>query len=407
MRTDVDDLRLAATRMQHALDVSLSYPPHSLAPLAIPSQYLAVAGPSESSSVHTSSDLSPGLPLSNFAPPTVPWQQPQAELEPHVVGRRNQNQARFVHKLYACVPALRLAAYELTAHSMLEDVSIAHLIAWAPRGEVFSVTKPTEFSRVALPRYFLHSNWQSWIRQLNMYGFTKARDFGSSYERVLSSGAQAPEGSFTPSPGHDGQAAWDFMHENFRRGRSDLLQQIKRRSAKASTKREETPAVAPSQSSNATLSSNGSVSPSLSGAFLETMEGPSTAVNGYSRPRSRTTSGYTPTSVQPIAPTKPITSWTAYRSDVPSPQPQPQQPPAMVNEDRVASLEQSVRVLTAALVDATAETERLREQSFALFRMVADVLPMLIEPAAQAHPHVNIALQKRYSGASVTLTWKA
>lgn len=50
---------------------------------------------------------------------------------------------------------------------MVEDPSIQHLISWAPSGDVFSVSNPTEFSKSVLPQYFKHNNWQSFVRQLN------------------------------------------------------------------------------------------------------------------------------------------------------------------------------------------------------------------------------------------------
>lgn len=50
---------------------------------------------------------------------------------------------------------------------MVEDQAIQHLISWAPSGDVFSVSNPTEFSKTVLPQYFKHNNWQSFVRQLN------------------------------------------------------------------------------------------------------------------------------------------------------------------------------------------------------------------------------------------------
>lgn len=80
--------------------------------------------------------------------------------------------------------ALRVELIELTLsllfHSnrhpsfrMLEDNSIQDMIKWGGNGQLFSVASPSEFSKHVLPNYFKHSNWQSFVRQLNMYGFHK------------------------------------------------------------------------------------------------------------------------------------------------------------------------------------------------------------------------------------------
>ncbi|RYY69067.1 hypothetical protein EON63_24105, partial [archaeon] len=55
---------------------------------------------------------------------------------------------------------------------ILDDNSpYSHLIAWQPDGASFIIKKVHEFSETVLPKYFKHSNIQSYIRQLNMYGF--------------------------------------------------------------------------------------------------------------------------------------------------------------------------------------------------------------------------------------------
>ncbi|CAG8744387.1 1243_t:CDS:2 [Dentiscutata erythropus] len=96
---------------------------------------------------------------------------------------------------------------------MVEDQSIQHLISWAISGDVFSVSNPTEFSKTVLPQYFKHNNWQSFVRQLNMYGFHKVNDM------------------FHANPTSESQA-WEFKHPEFRRGQLAALQNIKRKSAK-------------------------------------------------------------------------------------------------------------------------------------------------------------------------------
>jgi hypothetical protein len=49
------------------------------------------------------------------------------------------------------------------------------LISWSKAGDVFCIFDPIKFSQVILPLHFKHNNWQSFVRQLNMYGFHKVR----------------------------------------------------------------------------------------------------------------------------------------------------------------------------------------------------------------------------------------
>ncbi|KAL1914828.1 uncharacterized protein VTP21DRAFT_7920 [Calcarisporiella thermophila] len=105
--------------------------------------------------------------------------------------------AAFVHKLY----------------SMLEEDN--ELIKWAPSGDVFYVSNPNEFSHTILPQYFKHNNWQSFVRQLNMYGFHKVNDVFHTTT-------------------NDFQSSCEFKHPDFQRGRHDLLGSIKRKCPKSS-----------------------------------------------------------------------------------------------------------------------------------------------------------------------------
>ncbi|KAI8371388.1 HSF-type DNA-binding-domain-containing protein [Radiomyces spectabilis] len=105
---------------------------------------------------------------------------------------------------------------EGSSRRMLEDPDMRHFITWSGMGDLFSVSNPTAFSKKVLPRYFKHNNWQSFVRQLNMYGFHKVNDMIHSN---LTNENQT----------------WEFRHPNFRRGRVDDLQKIKRKSPKAPT----------------------------------------------------------------------------------------------------------------------------------------------------------------------------
>lgn len=73
---------------------------------------------------------------------------------------------------------------------------------WGKDGNSIVVTKIEDFSKQVLPKYFKHSNFQSFVRQLNMYDFHKL--------------VQDPNNG-------------EFTHENFLRDHPDRLCLIKRK----------------------------------------------------------------------------------------------------------------------------------------------------------------------------------
>ncbi|KAI9496298.1 HSF-type DNA-binding-domain-containing protein [Zychaea mexicana] len=97
---------------------------------------------------------------------------------------------------------------------MVEDSEIQDLITWSENGDVFRVFNPTAFSKNVLPRYFKHSNWQSFVRQLNMYGFNKVNDMIHSNLR-------------------NENQIWEFRHPHFQRGAVEDLRNIKRKSVRS------------------------------------------------------------------------------------------------------------------------------------------------------------------------------
>jgi hypothetical protein len=96
-------------------------------------------------------------------------------------------------------PAFLEKLYEILS----EEAGNQEYIAWQPNGTAFLIKQPLEsFCNVVLPKYFKHNNLQSFIRQLNMYDFTKTS--------------------------HDSNHR-EFTHALFRKGRRDLLCRIKRK----------------------------------------------------------------------------------------------------------------------------------------------------------------------------------
>ncbi|CAO3613702.1 unnamed protein product [Cunninghamella blakesleeana] len=108
---------------------------------------------------------------------------------------KSSNSNTFVHKLY----------------NMVLDDQYQHLIAWSYTGSSFIVCNIMEFSRDVLPKHFKHNNFSSFVRQLNMYGFHKVN--------------KSPRGHRTLAENQ----IWEFSHPKFLRGRSELLDEIKRK----------------------------------------------------------------------------------------------------------------------------------------------------------------------------------
>jgi hypothetical protein len=84
-------------------------------------------------------------------------------------------------------------------YAIVDDPANSNLIHWDADNS-FCVENPQAFSTTVLPKYFKHSNFCSFVRQLSTYGFRKVDD-----------------------------KALRFAHEKFRRGEMDLLREIPRR----------------------------------------------------------------------------------------------------------------------------------------------------------------------------------
>ncbi|KAJ3559806.1 hypothetical protein NM688_g111 [Phlebia brevispora] len=93
-------------------------------------------------------------------------------------------------------------------YRLLEDQSLSHILCWGPEGDFFIIKDVNTFTTNILPRTFKHSNFASFVRQLNKYDFHKIK---SSDDNPF------------------GENSWLFRHRDFRAGGLDALENIKRK----------------------------------------------------------------------------------------------------------------------------------------------------------------------------------
>lgn len=106
------------------------------------------------------------------------------------------NSSDFVRKLY----------------KMLEDPTYENIVRWGEGGDSFVVLENEKFTKAILPKHFKHSNFASFVRQLNKYDFHKVRHNNEDS---------------APSP--YGTNAWEFKHPEFQANKKDSLDNIRRK----------------------------------------------------------------------------------------------------------------------------------------------------------------------------------
>ncbi|KAI8377904.1 uncharacterized protein BYT42DRAFT_546523 [Radiomyces spectabilis] len=105
--------------------------------------------------------------------------------------------------------------------NMVNDPSTDDLIRWSPDGTSFIVTRHEDFAKQVLPRFFKHSNFSSFVRQLNMYGFHKVPHL---QQGVLQS--------------QNNSERWEFSNPHFQRHQPDLLLLVTRKKGREAEEKE-------------------------------------------------------------------------------------------------------------------------------------------------------------------------
>jgi osomolarity two-component system response regulator SKN7 len=95
---------------------------------------------------------------------------------------------------------------------MLEDPSYSDIVRWGDENDSFVVLECEKFTKTILPKHFKHSNFASFVRQLNKYDFHKVRQNNEET-------GQSPYG---PN-------AWEFKHPEFKANNKDSLDNIRRK----------------------------------------------------------------------------------------------------------------------------------------------------------------------------------
>ncbi|KAI8922012.1 HSF-type DNA-binding-domain-containing protein [Powellomyces hirtus] len=95
-------------------------------------------------------------------------------------------------------------------YNLVDNPDHSRFVQWNEMGDVFIVFHCEEFAQTVLPRYFKHSKFPSFVRQLNIYGFYRVSDARKT-------------------PLVRSKEACVFSHKYFKRNRKDLLPLIRRK----------------------------------------------------------------------------------------------------------------------------------------------------------------------------------
>ncbi len=67
-------------------------------------------------------------------------------------------------------------SFLLTLYNILNENQYKEIISWNSEGTNIIISNPEKLSDIVLPKYYLHNKFNSFTRQLNIYGFHKIRN---------------------------------------------------------------------------------------------------------------------------------------------------------------------------------------------------------------------------------------
>jgi HSF-type DNA-binding len=118
---------------------------------------------------------------------------------------------------------LEVLAFWTTSRPSLSNITLFLILFRLDDGLAFVIKDIEKFASSIIPLYFNHTNFSSFVRQLNFYGFRK-----------IKSGSLRIKDALTKEE----SKYWKFRHEKFQRDRPDLLSQIRKNSAEVADKKE-------------------------------------------------------------------------------------------------------------------------------------------------------------------------
>jgi len=102
------------------------------------------------------------------------------------------------------LPQEGISSFIRKTYELLEDKTHADIVSWSEDGNFLVIKDIDKFTQTILPMYFRHNKMNSFVRQLNMYSFRKKRTMNSYHV---------------------------YYNEYFKRGRTDLLIYIRRKTS--------------------------------------------------------------------------------------------------------------------------------------------------------------------------------